>query len=176
MKKSTKNTNQIQKLIDQNRHYQRTSNWSFFALLCTRKFVPKIRTPKIRTRNPYQKFISKTRTENLYIEHTNVGCVLLMVAVSMLLHMKFGRYDHREYVFHFTSAKKRNSVIVEISQNSRETNAKMITRVMTGFLRIHPIHDFRDNPENGHSTNGYFRSKFWKSYVGWICKKSKNSS
>lgn len=64
-KKSTKNTNQIQKLIDQNRHYQRTSNWSFFALLCTRKFVPKIRTPKIRTRNPYQKFISKTRTENL---------------------------------------------------------------------------------------------------------------
>ena len=37
-------------------------------LIDFRTFVhPKIRTPKIRTRNPYQKFISKTRTENLYI-------------------------------------------------------------------------------------------------------------
>jgi len=131
MKKSTKNTNQIQKLIDQNRHYQRTSNWSIFALLCTRKFVPKIRTPQIRTSNLNQKFIPKIRTENLYMR-TYHPC-----------------------------AKK-----IEISSKSRfqktitKTIAKIKTSVMTGLLRIQPIYDFRDFPENCHSVDEYFRSKF----------------
>ena len=37
-----------------------------------------------------------------------------------------------------------------------------------GFLRIHPIYDFRNFAENGQSDNGYFLDKFWKSYIGWI--------
>jgi len=42
----------------------------------------------------------------------------------------------------------------------------MISWVNSWILRIHPIYDFRDFPENGHSDNGYFRSKFEKSYIG----------
>ena len=34
------------------------------------------------------------------------------------------------------------------------------------FFQIHPIYDFRDFPENGHSDNDYFREKFLKSYIG----------
>ena len=60
-------------------------------LIDFRTFVhPKIRTPKIRTRNRYQKFISKTRTENLCMK-TYHQC-----------------------------AKNRNSVKLESSQNHRE--------------------------------------------------------
>ena len=74
-------------------------------LIDFRTFVhPKIRTLRIRTKNPYHISVPKTRTENLYIR----------------------TYHQR--------TKNRNSVKVEISQNNRETIAKMITRVITGFL------------------------------------------
>ena len=43
-----KSTNQIPKLIDQNRHYHTTSNWLVFALTCT--FVQSYRCIK----NPYR--------------------------------------------------------------------------------------------------------------------------
>ena len=36
----------------------------------------------------------------------------------------------------------------------------MILRGIPGFLRIHPIYDFRDFSENGHSNNDYFRENF----------------
>ena len=38
----------------------------------------------------------------------------------------------------------------------------MISRVRTGFLRIHPTYDFRYFPENVHSDNRYFRKKIEK--------------
>ena len=46
----------------------------------------------------------------------------------------------------------------------------MITRVNAQILRIHPIYEFRDFPENGHSSNGYFHENFWKTNIGWIRK------
>ena len=34
-----------------------------------------------------------------------------------------------------------------------------------GFLRIHPMYDFRDIAENDHLYNGYFREKLKNSYI-----------
>ena len=46
-----------------------------------------------------------------------------------------------------------------------EKSQKWYLGRISGFLRTHPINDFRDFPGNGHSDNGFFHEKKNEIYI-----------